>query len=93
MICSFDECNNKFEPHRHNQKYCSSECCKEATNKRIRTKYYATKQRLNGKLRICSNRNCETILSRYTENVVCNKCIAERETEERNSLRRLFGAI
>ena len=91
MTCAFDECSNKFEPHRHNQKYCSSSCCKDATNKRIRDKYSATKQRLNGEIRVCTK--CDTILSRYTEDDECSECILKEEKLERLRLKRLFGAV
>jgi len=91
MICAFDECSNYFEPHRHNQKYCSPECCKNATNKRIRDKYYETKKRLSGDVRICSKKSCKTILSRYSDGDVCAKCNAEKLDEERKDLLRIFG--
>jgi hypothetical protein len=91
MICAFDECNKKFEPHRHNQKYCCSECCKNATNKRIREKYYETKKRLNGDARICSSKSCSTILSRYSEFSLCSKCRGKEESSERKQLLRNLG--
>jgi hypothetical protein len=91
MICAFDECSNNFEPQRHNQKYCCSECCKDATNKRIRQKYYETKERLNGSKRICVSKNCNTIMSRYTEEDICNKCIAAEKEKERSDLVRIFN--
>lgn len=93
MICAFDECSKEFEPHRHNQKYCCSECCKGATNKRTRDKYVETKMRLQGISRICMNEGCDTILSRYTESRVCNRCLLEEERVDRERLKRLFGAI
>lgn len=92
MICAFDECNNHFEPHRHNQKYCCAECCKSATNKRIRDKYYEAKKRLNGDIRICSSKGCKTVLSRYSEDDVCSKCHAMQLDAERKDLLRIFGA-
>lgn len=91
MICAFDECGNSFEPHRHNQKYCSPDCCKSATNKRIRNKYYAAKRRLDGEKRICST--CDTYLSRYTEDDVCGKCVAEKRLREREILRNMFNGV
>lgn len=91
MICAFDECKKSFEPHRHNQKYCCPECCKEATNKRIRDKYYETKKRLKGDKRVCSLRGCETILSRYTEETICGKCLANERERERKELLRIFN--
>lgn len=93
MICAFDECKKEFEPHRHNQKYCSSECCKYATNKRIRDKYYETKKRLSGQMRVCVRAGCNTILSRYTEGDTCGKCLSQDVTAEKDELKRLFGVV
>lgn len=90
MICAFDECKKEFEPHRHNQKYCCSDCCKQATNKRVRSKYYDTRQRLQGKKRTCSRLGCETILSRYTEDDTCNKCLSLDRAEEVKRLKDKF---
>lgn len=90
MKCAFDECGKSFEPNRHNQKYCSSDCCKQATNKRVRSKYYETRQRLQGKKRVCARQSCNTILSRYTEDDVCGKCIAEDQASEIEKLKRKF---
>ena len=44
MICAREECGIEFEQKTHNQKYCSDECCRIATNKRIMDKYYKKKQ-------------------------------------------------
>jgi hypothetical protein len=41
MIKPCIECKNDFEFKTHNQKYCSQQCCRVATNKRIMEKYYA----------------------------------------------------
>jgi hypothetical protein len=43
MICSNKECSKDFDAKTHNQKYCSDECCRVATNKRIMEKYYEKK--------------------------------------------------
>lgn len=90
MKCAFDECGKDFEQHRHNQKYCSSDCCKQATNKRVRGKYYETRQRLQGKKRICIRPGCNTLLSRYTEDDTCAKCLATDEANEVQRLKRKF---
>lgn len=91
MICAFDECSNNFDPQRHNQKYCCSQCCKDATNKRIRQKYYETKERLNGSKRVCRNSKCDTVMSRYTEEDICNKCRAAEREQERLGLVNIFN--
>lgn len=93
MICAYENCKKEFEPHRHNQKYCCADCCKNATNKRIRDKYYASKKRLEGELRVCSSSGCNTILSRYTENEICHKCLASDEAKERDRLKRIFRGV
>jgi hypothetical protein len=80
MICARDTCNNKFEAKTHNMKYCSDECCRVATNEKLKEAYYEKKARLAGKKRICKTPKCGSILSRYNEGKVCNKCIAAEES-------------
>ena len=46
MICSNKECAKEFDAKTHNQKYCSDECCRIATNIKIKQKYYDKKARL-----------------------------------------------
>lgn len=91
MICANDGCENEFEKSTHNQKYCCDECCREATNKKIREKYYEEKARLSGKKRICSTRGCKNILSRYNEDSICAECVANRDKSNRDSLLRIFN--
>ena len=86
MICAHNECNNEFEPKTHNQKYCSDECCREATNLKIKQKYYEKKERLNGKKRTCSSKNCSTILSRYNSSNICEPCQAKEKFEDRSNV-------
>jgi hypothetical protein len=69
------ECGQDFEFKTHNQKYCSNQCCRIATNKRIMEKYYQKRERLSGKERRCDK--CESILSKYNANEVCAKCESE----------------
>lgn len=86
MICSNNGCEEGFEPKTHNQKYCSDECCREATNAKIKQKYYDKKERLAGKKRICKNRGCQTILSRYNQENTCEVCNAAKRGKERQEL-------
>ena len=65
-------CENDFIPKSKNQKYCNPECCRKATNKKIMQKYYANKERLNGKKRMCNV--CNSPLSRYTADDICMLC-------------------
>ena len=91
MICAREECAIEFEQKTHNQKYCSDECCREATNKKIREKYYAEKERLSGKKRTCKSRGCKNILSRYNELDICSECIAKENKGNRDTLLRIFN--
>jgi len=86
MICSYEKCNATFEPKTHYQKYCSEECCRIATNLKIKQKYYDKKERLAGKKRICKVRGCQTQLSRYNPTGVCGPCEAKEQSKIRNGL-------
>ena len=86
MICAYEECNNEFNPKTHNQKYCSDECCRTATNQKLKEAYYEKKARLAGKERICKNKGCNVILSRYNESRICDKCQGAKKEEERLAL-------
>jgi hypothetical protein len=90
--CAYKPCKNKFEPKTHNQKYCSDECCKIATNLNIKKKYQDRKDRLAGKKRICKNKDCYQELGRYQEGQICNLCLAkERERDRQDLLGMLNG--
>lgn len=93
MICAYDECDNEFEARTHNQKYCSDECCRIATNIKIKQKYYDKKARLAGKSRICKTHGCKTPLSRYNEDDICSKCEKEKEIKFRNTIFKDLGIV
>lgn len=65
------ECQQDFEFKTHNQKYCSNQCCRIATNKRIMQKYYEKRKRLAGEERLCE---CGAPLSRYSASNICILC-------------------
>lgn len=94
-LCAYDKCDIWFEPTTHNMKYHSDLCCKLATNERIMRKYYerkAGKAARAGTTRICVTPGCQTVLSRYNEHVVCQKCEAEIRANERRALKnKLLG--
>lgn len=91
MICAYDECDNEFTPKTHNQKYCSDECCRIATNIKIKQKYYDKKARLAGKQRTCKSHGCKTSLSRYNEDDICAKCALKIENKARNQILKDLG--
>lgn len=88
MICAYDKCQGQkeFEPKTHNQKYCSDECCRIATNEKLKEKYYDQKARLAGKKRYCKTHGCNVQLSRYNSTKVCDKCKSEEKEKARQSL-------
>ena len=88
MICAYDNCKGikEFEPKTHNQKYCSDECCRIATNEKLKQAYYEKKARLAGKQRICKAKGCNVILSRYNSGNICDKCVGAEKEKERKSL-------
>ncbi|MEY4331357.1 MAG: hypothetical protein RLZZ196_95 [Bacteroidota bacterium] len=86
MICDYEECNNQFEPRTHNQKYCSDECCKIATNLKIKEKYYYKKARASGVKFTCKNRGCSQILSKFTTDLICENCKAKQRTKDRKEI-------
>lgn len=93
MICANDGCNNEFEKTTYNQKYCSDECCREATNAKIKKKYLDKKARLSGEKRVCSTRGCKTLLVRYNEDNICEYCVAKKKKKDLQDLWRIIGHV
>lgn len=88
--CANPTCSRAFSPTRHNQKYCSKDCCKVVTNAKIMQQYYEKKDRKSGKKRVC--KVCkETTLSRYNEGSVCQSCILAERAANRLELLQLVG--
>ena len=92
ITCAREGCDVATERKTHNQKYCSDECCRLATNLRIMEKYYAKRDRKRGKTGMCVS--CEkTKLSRYNDTNVCSSCRTKKELEANQSaLNMLLGA-
>ena len=82
------QCGTPFAFKTHNQKYCSKECCRLATNKKIMAKYYIKKQRLAGEVRLCVG--CENQLSRYNSDNICTSC---QEKQKKNKANIVLGDI
>ena len=84
-ICARKGCEVEFEKRTHNQKYCTRECCRLATNSRIMDKYYDRQDRRQGKVRFCIV--CEkTKLSRYNDTNTCQACTLSREVNANASV-------
>lgn len=91
MICFNKDCAKDFTPKTHNQKYCSDECCKVATNKRIMEKYYEKKAVKNGALRIC--KKCKSKLSRYNLEGECCICQKNKYESKQKKLKEIIDDI
>lgn len=77
IVCKNSECGKIFAPKTYNSIYCSPECRKKVTNKKLLEKYHSNKK-LFSKKRICRTNNCSTILSRYNKENICERCKEER---------------
>lgn len=76
-LCAREECATSFTKSVHNQIYCSPECCKIVTNKRLVEQYHERKN-TSGKGRVCNRKDCSTILSRYNKELICELCKFKR---------------
>lgn len=88
--CAYTECGQLFEAKTHNQRYCSDECCRMATNARLMKQYYEKKARRQGHIRVCAS-GCGTRLSRYNDGDECQSCAAAKESENRKQLFKIIG--
>ena len=88
MICAYENCVGvkEFEPKTHNQKYCSDECCRIATNEKLKEAYYEKKARLAGKTRVCKTKNCGRQLSRYNDTDTCETFMRQLKSKEKRAL-------
>jgi hypothetical protein len=91
MICGNKECAIEFEAKTHNQKYCSDECCRVATNRRIMEKYYEKKAIKNGAFRGC--KKCKSRLSRYNQSDYCAMCEKNINIKSKNKLMGMINDI
>jgi len=91
MICSNKSCAKQFESKTHNQKYCSDECCRIATNKRIMEKYYEKKAIKKGAIRLC--KKCKAQLSRYNSDNICSSCNKKTNSKSTKLLKEILDEI
>lgn len=76
-FCANQECLESFIPKTYNGVYCSPECRKIVTNKKLLEKYYTAKTNKTKK-RVCVTDDCSTVLSRYNKEKICERCKTER---------------
>lgn len=89
--CASVDCKKAFVKSTHNQKYCSDECCRVATNRRIMEKYYEKKAIRNGAYREC--KKCKTRLSRYNQGLVCGLCEKNSALKNKNKIMGMIDDI
>ena len=75
--CKNLDCSKPFKAKSYNSIYCSAECRRIVTNAKLLSNYYEKKANINKK-RICKTKSCETVLSRYNKETICEKCKRER---------------
>lgn len=75
--CENEECKKDFIAKVYNAIYCGAECRKIVTNKKLLQAYH-TKKENKKKKRSCKTKNCNTILSTYNKEDICEACKEER---------------
>jgi hypothetical protein len=80
VTCAREDCENEFPKTTHNMKYCSNNCCRIQTNRKLMKDYHEDKAILAGKKRTCAT--CRTSLSRYNPNKVCAACSSKKKESE-----------
>lgn len=76
-ICSNQECLKPFVAKVYNTIYCSAECRKVVTNKKLLDNYHKKKENKTKK-RVCETKDCSTVLSTYNQEDLCEACKVER---------------
>ena len=76
-FCNNDDCKKEFIAKVYNTIYCSPECRKIITNKKLLDNYYRKKENKTRK-RVCITKNCSTVLSSYNKEDICEQCKNER---------------
>lgn len=89
--CAREECGKEFTKVTHNQKYCTNECCRIETNRKIKEQYHERAAIKRGKKRAC--KSCATPLSRYNASPVCSACQTAKRNENLGEAQRLLSAV
>lgn len=76
-ICQNSDCGKQFIAKVYNTIYCSPDCRKVVTNKKLLDNYYRKKENKTKK-RVCKTKDCKTVLSKYNDEEICEQCKNER---------------
>jgi len=91
ITCARLGCEETFIPVTHNQKYHNAECCRIETNAKIMRKYYAKRAQRLGIPRHCSS--CNSKLSRYNDNEICNSCASKGRVIVNNEITNMLMGV
>ena len=76
-VCANNACKTEFKPRVYNAIYCCTACRRLVTNAKILKRYHENKA-ARGKKRRCDTKVCNTMLSRYNKENICESCKRER---------------
>lgn len=91
ITCENKGCDVEFAKKTHNQRYHDDECCRLATNAKIMEKYYQRRAQKLGLARFCLD--CNTKLSRYNSNTICNPCAEQKELNRNQSVVNMLSGV
>ena len=89
--CAREECGKEFSKVTHNQKYCTNECCRIETNRKIMEQYHERAAIRRGKKRGC--KSCGTSLSRYNSSNMCGACETSKREENAGEAQQLLQSV
>lgn len=84
-------CGEKYQVKKHNQKYCTPKCTREAMNAATMRRYHESKARRKAKFRECKQPDCHTRLSRYNNSDICSRCENKLKEDKKNAFREWFN--
>lgn len=91
FICARPECGKVGIKTTHNQKYCTNECCRIETNRKIMEKYHERAAIKRGAKRPCNS--CGLPLSRYNPNKYCGSCETKRREKNLGEAATLVSSV
>ena len=91
FTCARPDCDVVSRKTTHNQKYCSNDCCREETNRRLKANYHERTAIKRGKKRACSV--CALPLSRYNEGHMCGGCESQKLKSNKGEANSLIDSV
>lgn len=91
-VCARIGCEERFVKRTHNMIYHDSDCCRLATNERLKGQYHERQAQKRGEPRYCVVCGV-TRLNRYNSGRVCGGCQAERAATAKSSLVGLLSNV